>query len=196
MKKQILLFLSLLVFTINIEAQLTNNCGMRIITNVTNCTVSFSSYGSSVGGGLSAVWDFGDGSSYTDTNNNSYPGSATHTYSASGTYTYTLQIDTCILTDTITVNCNSTSFENILSEENFQISPNPFSSNINIAFENKNNEIKELKLLDNLGKSVLIIDVDNNSNNINLDLSKLKKGIYYLSILYKDTPVTKKLIKN
>ena len=66
---------------------------------------------------------------------------------------------------------------NQLNTLNTSIYPNPFADVVNVTFENKlksNISISEIS-----GKVVFSI---NTSNDINLDLSNLNSGIYFISI--------------
>lgn len=85
-------------------------------------------------------------------------------------------------------------FEPLVSTKNVKephlvIYPNPFTSNVNLSI--KGEEIKQMDLLDGIGK---IVHSERNINS--LDISDLPSGIYFLKVLLKDSNVVvKKLVK-
>ncbi len=91
----------------------------------------------------------------------------------------------------LTINNSLSVSENKLS--NFKIYPNPTSNNLNLSFEN-NQENASIKIISILGQTVL--EKQNLSgNNLSLDVSNLAKGIYILE-LYDGFSVSKaKFIK-
>ena len=84
-------------------------------------------------------------------------------------------------------NCNITSSENI-EERNLTIYPNPVNNTLNI---NSNKKIIKIEIYDALGKSV--ISEKNPSSHINVE--KLKRGIYTISIIFKDSKMVRKFTK-
>lgn len=73
----------------------------------------------------------------------------------------------------------------------FKIYPNPFTDRIHI--ENIDLQQYELTILNSLGQTVKRTQVNN--NNIIIDLSELKEGIYFLRIESRDNAKTMKIIK-
>ena len=89
--------------------------------------------------------------------------------------------------------------ENILGNDfssldtNFNMYPNPASNMVTISFNEVSNNISVI-LYDQLGRVVLNNDFENISNEIQLPLDKLNKGIYYVQIISNTIKSTKKLI--
>lgn len=89
--------------------------------------------------------------------------------------------------------------ENILGNDfsslgtNFNMYPNPASNMVTISFNEVSNNISVI-LYDQLGRVVLNNDFENISNEIQLSLDKLNKGIYYVQIISNAIKSTKKLI--
>ncbi|MCO5250552.1 MAG: T9SS type A sorting domain-containing protein [Candidatus Kapabacteria bacterium] len=80
-----------------------------------------------------------------------------------------------------------------------KIMPNPNTGIFNLEFNSANDEQHSLQVLDLLGQIVYSSDIMTNAgiNNLNLDLSSLPIGVYYLQIVNKGLVVSKiKFIKN
>ena len=72
-----------------------------------------------------------------------------------------------------------------------QIYPNPTQSTVTISCDI--DQFSNVSLLDNLGR---VIQTHNSSyNNLNVDLSSLSTGIYFIKLEYKNQIVTKKVLK-
>jgi len=84
-------------------------------------------------------------------------------------------------------NCNSTSAEDI-EASNLTIYPNPVNNTLNIS---SNKKIIKIEIYDALGKSV--ISKENPSSHIDVD--ELKRGIYTISIIFKDNKIVRKFTK-
>ena len=86
----------------------------------------------------------------------------------------------------IITNTFNTKFVTLLSAVenalgNFIMYPNPSSNNVTFSMENANETIKFLSITDVLGKTVITIK-DISSNEINMDISNLSKGVYMVEI--------------
>lgn len=80
-----------------------------------------------------------------------------------------------------------TSAKNILASE-LKLYPSPVKSDLNIAY---NKDIKSIKIINNIGKEILIFDGRNQ-----VDVSSLPPGIYFVSITATDGKVvTKRIVK-
>jgi len=79
---------------------------------------------------------------------------------------------------------------NINDKVNFIIYPNPTSSQINLLFDEIND--KTIYLTDVIGN--VILQLENNSNNIQLDLSNYPKGIYFVRVESQKNSSTQKII--
>lgn len=82
-------------------------------------------------------------------------------------------------------------------DEIFSISPNPTSNNLKIRFHNlkeiSTNTIIEVYSIKGILAQETIIPPQN-SNNINLDISKLKSGTYFMNLVRENKVSTKKFI--
>jgi len=63
--------------------------------------------------------------------------------------------------------------------QQFQIFPNPTSNTLNIQFEN---DISQIKIYSGLGNEITLPKPVANGNNIQLDVSSLPQGIYYVCV--------------
>ena len=125
-------------------------------------------------------WDFSDG----DTSNLQNP---THSLFEPRAYLVCLTITNSCGKDTY---CDSiyggTGIKSLQKDEiSFYIVPNPFESYTTIKFNNIKNEKLTLKLFNQLGKSVLIID-NIVGNEFRLDRGDLKSGLYFIEIMNSD----------
>lgn len=77
---------------------------------------------------------------------------------------------------------------------NFVLYPNPTNSNINVSLLNSSEAINSLEIYDLLGKKIKEV-LNSSSNNVNIDVSDLSKGVYLVQITTQsDLKITKKLI--
>lgn len=87
-----------------------------------------------------------------------------------------------------------------LEEETiYSISPNPAKNKVEITFKNRNNEssIGVIRVYDLNGKEIISKTYENSDGDkINFDISKLKKGIYLISIEINGEAKNSKLIVN
>ena len=86
----------------------------------------------------------------------------------------------------IVTNTFNTKFINALSNSNFELGdfimyPNPADSNVHISLKNANDNIESLTITDVLGKTIKNIK-NITSNEINIDVSNLTTGIYFVTI--------------
>lgn len=88
----------------------------------------------------------------------------------------------------ITMDINS-----LISNNQLNISPNPFDDYIHLKFTNKPSEINRVEIYNVLGENLLSVSNLNQENFIDL---KFQKGIYILCVISNDGKIfTKKLIK-
>ena len=138
--------------------------------------VSFNNLSNVLAGGTYA-WDFGDNSGTSTQQDPSY------TYTTSGTYDVCLIIEDTCGTDTI---CQSITIANnpgtgIIepnTNELLNLYPNPGEDLINI--EIKENNPSALHINDIRGGLIEIIEIKKGNNQINI--SKLNKGMYFISV--------------
>ncbi|PCJ23989.1 MAG: hypothetical protein COA97_10655 [Flavobacteriales bacterium] len=157
----------------------------------------------SVGNNPSYLWGFGDGTTSTQP----YP---QHTYSSPGTYNLCLTVtdvnncsnyfcDTITITSPITINITSPLITNI-QQELIQESSNQF-----IAYPNPTSEIltvdlgisylSVLAIINNVLGETLTTHRVNNKSVINLNLSSLTPGVYFINIIAGDKNSVFKIVK-
>jgi len=77
---------------------------------------------------------------------------------------------------------------------NFVLYPNPTNSNINVSLLNSSEAINSVEIHDLLGKKIKEV-INSSSNDVNIDVSDLSKGVYLVQITTQsDLKITKKLI--
>jgi len=144
------------------------------------------------------VWYFGDGKSLESNSSSVF-----HEYQDNGLYDVKLvayendfgSVDSLVYEDFVYTGI-STQVDNIESIQNsiLNIQPNPFRNNTIISFDNPDNDIYTLRVIDLNGK--LIRKMDNiRSNSIELSRSNLPSGIYFVELSGKITARAKLLIE-
>ena len=131
-------------------------------------------------------WDFDDGNS----SNQQYP---IHTYSSFGTYNVKLKVSNACGDDSISIPIIVNSIKSVSSFESLiKIFPNPSKGIFNIYMNIENIEIKTLRIFTITGQTVYSILEPEDI--IAIDLSFLKKGIYFVSFSGEDFILNKKLM--
>lgn len=115
-----------------------------------------------------------------------------HTFTTVGVNTYECSPHPSSMYGTITVNDNSASIDD-QSLFVFNIYPNPAKDEIKLSFTNVVGEIS-VEVYDMLGRTNIFNKVDN-VDSYPLDISKLKSGVYLITISSKDMRISKKFIK-
>ena len=84
--------------------------------------------------------------------------------------------------------------------ENFLLSPNPFTDNLNFNFYSADTQSLKIIITDALGKNIYndeFFAMPKSYNQINVPIAqKLSRGIYFFSLSTKDKIYTRKIIKN
>jgi len=88
---------------------------------------------------------------------------------------------------------NVVGINEIIVDSETQVYPNPFNSIINIKTYESNIIVNKIEVTDCVGNIVLARETDDNS--INIELSDLRSGIYFLSIFSSGLTITKKIVK-
>jgi PKD repeat protein len=166
-------------------------CDTVIINGPPPCQASFTftnqsnnfSFVNTSTGTFNCSWAFGDGSTSTVCNPN-------HTYTANGIYGVCLTISQpgtpCQSTvcDTVVVtNVGITNLHNLST--NFNIYPNPTEGNSNIVFNLSAVSHVALNVYDLLGNKLLVlapIVLQSGSNTLPIQLNKVPKGLYIISL--------------
>ena len=85
-------------------------------------------------------------------------------------------------------------FINDINESNLiSVFPQPAKNNLSIQVKLNNNEVNTLDLYNSHGKILLSTVLNKNSENINLDVSEFKSGIYFIKVHSKNNLYTKKV---
>lgn len=139
------------------------------------------------------IWNFGDGTTSTDEN-------PTHVYTETGTYPVTLSAvneEGCNITtlQEVTV-VISTSAEEELLAQSFNLFPNPTTGQLTLFFSGDVPDISRIAVIDLLGKTVLQMNKSQlGRNDIQLDLSGLTNGVYHLLIETSEVSTSRRVIK-
>ena len=102
----------------------------------------------------------------------------------------------------IITNVNSTQFVQFLEVNEFEskdfiFSPNPAVDTVLIELKNENDHIKEVKIIDQLGRIIQITSFSSSLNSEIINLTALNTGTYFLEVTSDSNQrVIKKLIKN
>ncbi|PHR49967.1 MAG: hypothetical protein COA32_02200 [Fluviicola sp.] len=81
-------------------------------------------------------------------------------------------------------------------DDDLIVYPNPSSSEISVKNIPLTANVKEIKIFDPSGRIVKEINVENDSNNININIEELSNGFYYLQLLGDDYKNSTKFYKN
>ena len=83
--------------------------------------------------------------------------------------------------------------DNMISENMISVYPNPTSGKFNIQFNET--QVQKITVYDAIGKVIIENNVEANTSNLNLDLSDIKSGIYFIKINSNENVIMKKIIK-
>lgn len=91
---------------------------------------------------------------------------------------------------TVTINPN-------LKAQGFLVTPNPTSGNIAVQFYPQPFDLRGIQLFNNIGQKIAEVSVTNNqaNNYYSFDLSRYPKGVYMVRVVYRDSVITRKIIK-
>ena len=148
------------------------------IVTVTNTSTKATGY----------LWNFGDQLSLlADTNTNS-----SHTYATPSTYNITLSaFNECgVSNSSQTVTITSTVGINDINYQDLNIYPNPAKDVLNVRLNNSNGVINKIQIFNILGQVIYINDTPKTEEVININ--KLNKGVYYITVTTDNKLFTKK----
>lgn len=130
-------------------------------------------------------WDFGDGTTSSEVN-------PTHMYSNSGMYDVIYIASNDCDADTIMFNVDyiSTASEELANEDFLMIMPNPFTSKVKV--EMSLGDSMEAIIYDIHGKQIKLLQL---SDNMEIDLSDLSRGTYFLRCLNEGKNKCVKIVK-
>lgn len=109
----------------------------------------------------------------------------------SGTITISNNNTGCNTQAEVETACENVSIEEFISNEFFEIFPNPANNRLTIK-NKKNLEINEINIFNQLGENIW----NGKSNCKSIDISKLNKGIYIIELKVENNNYRKKLIIN
>lgn len=135
---------------------------------------------------INYAWKFGDGGNDNVTN-------PIYTYTTTGLFTVELITTNSSCNDTAYITVfvyNSVGINDLESNADFTVYPNPANDIIIINSEIKNAQIS---LTDNSGRIIKEI-TNNNLSQINVDVKDLSSGIYFIRLYNNDISVTKKVM--
>jgi PKD repeat protein len=138
----------------------------------------------------SYVWNFGDGNTSTSSNPN-------YTYAAGGDYVVTLTATNGNCTDTFTMNLTSVSVSENIAFADLNVFPNPTSEILNIEFGQEMSDLIQIDLYDLTGKKVMSSqnNVSAGNNFLQINISELESGIYFLNMNNAVSSVSIRVIK-
>lgn len=84
---------------------------------------------------------------------------------------------------------------NLNKKGEVKVFPNPVTGKVKVIV-NKDEQIKEIKVVNVTGQTILNLNIHSNESFSEIDLSQLKKGIYFLNITTNTSNYSNKLIKN
>ena len=144
-------------------------------------------------GATSYVWNFGD---LSPTSTLTAP---VYSYTANGTYTVTLIASngTCTDTTTFTVTITTTGIDGLGLISGMLVYPNPLTSDSHLELNLTESTEVNVFVYDVTGKVVANVyngELPAGINKLKLDISNLEAGIYYTTIVSKDSNKTLKMI--
>ena len=95
--------------------------------------------------------------------------------------------------DDLNLSSTTSLVRDINDSELINVYPQPAIDDLNIDIKLSNNDVSRIDLYDTQGKVLLTNVVNQNSNNINLDVSELNPGIYFLKVQSENNLYTKKV---
>ncbi len=109
---------------------------------------------------------------------------------ACGTYSYGEVEDY-----TVNIGVAGDAFKTAATNELGEISvyPNPMTNNLQVEFQK--NTFKQLKIMDASGNVIQIQVINQKADQINMDVSNLAKGMYFIVLEGAEVPIYKKVIK-
>lgn len=91
---------------------------------------------------------------------------------------------------------SSTSINETSESNRITIYPNPANSYFTIETSNQNSKISKINIFDITGRLVLNQEISHTTNKLNIDISNLQNGTYFIEAIVNDTVINKKLHKH
>jgi len=155
-------------------------------TTTNGSTVDFLSTST---GGTVSFWTFGDNDSSTLL-------SPTHVYSADGIYTACLSISSiygCVDTACAQINIQTISLKQLNNVNEVSVFPNPAHDKLSVEFAAEIN-VAKVSMVNMIGEQVLTQSLNSKANVIELNLSSIEAGVYYLLIENGTERIVRKVI--
>lgn len=89
----------------------------------------------------------------------------------------------------------STGIENVSIVDGITIFPNPVNNIVNIKYYNSATQVTKVLLYDVLGKLVKTIEVEKKLDEVQIDLTGIREGIYCMSIITEKGTIVKRIFK-
>jgi serine protease len=146
-------------------------------------------------GGSILAWDLGDGSTSTSS-------SFIHQYNTSGTYKILLKVtDAFGCTDTLSKKVHVQAPSGILNasfnEDGIALYPNPVADRLNVGFNLNTMQTVSFVIYDLLSKEVYSATEEGvQNNNLEIDVSDLASGVYYIKFHIDNKPIVRKFVKS
>ena len=102
-----------------------------------------------------------------------------------GSWSYSTIVNGALMIRPVFSSSSLTGINEISSENNINVFPNPASDFINLKLNSKNSNSKIL-IYDLLGKEIKSINIPDNSNNFKINTTDLKEGVYFGKLYYSD----------
>ena len=83
----------------------------------------------------------------------------------------------------------------IFNTQAIDIYPNPFSTSLTIAFDNKELDVQKISVMNAIGQTVAEFERIAGTSNMELSLEHLEKGTYFLKMTNSDEMVIQKVVK-
>ena len=179
-----------------------NGVGASAPTTVTFTTTptaagSFSTSGNLVTftntstGATSYSWDFGDFS-------NSSASAPVHAYAANGSYTVVLTAINGNCTDTQSFTVAITlAIDELAGVENINVYPNPATESFVVAFDNQNNQVVTIEMIDQMGRVIQSNTIEQSGVQVSeFNTMNISNGMYSIRISSNGNALTKRLVVN
>ncbi|HQI45653.1 MAG TPA: M14 family zinc carboxypeptidase [Bacteroidales bacterium] len=144
--------------------------------------------------GITYLWSFGDGNTSTDIN-------PSHSFATTGKYNVQLTTTNgCGLSNTVTkeINITSVGFNEINKTAIVRIYPNPLSTELFVNIFSNNKTDAQIRVMDILGNTIKQFSKNliEGENVLEIDLSNVSTGIYFLKVETSSYQYFNKVIKN
>jgi hypothetical protein len=142
-------------------------------------------------GATSYSWDFGD---FT----NSSASAPVHAFAANGSYTVELTAinGNCTDTQSFTV-AITVSLEELAGVENINVYPNPATESFVVAFDNQNNQVVTIEMIDQMGRTIQSNTIEQSGVQVSeFNTMNVSNGMYSIRISSNGNALTKRMVVN